>query len=106
MFGKHPCSVIKMVTNNTDAPYVHAEAWVDTTDWFVYQLKMYDRRGGAHCKTLHVLTTAVYDGCIIPVKVRMSGIKDGTSTELSLDDVKVNKDVDESVFSVRNLEAK
>jgi outer membrane lipoprotein-sorting protein len=105
-FDTHPCCVIKMVTKNSDAPYAYAEAWVDTTDWFVYQLKMYDRNSRTHCKTLEVLQTSLYDGCIIPVKVRMSGINDGTKTELSLEDVKVNKGVDEKVFSVRNLEAK
>lgn len=104
--AERSCNVIRMTTKDDAAPYSHAEAWVDVSDSFVYQLKLYDRKGGGHIKTLSVLETQTIDGCIIPVKVRMENVVDNTSTLLTLENVQVNKGIDDKTFSIQNLEAK
>lgn len=99
------CHVVKMETKDPDAPYAHAEAWVDKGDHFVYQTKMYDRRGD-HSKTLIVVETTTIDGCIIPTKVVMENHRDNHKTLLAMSDMKVNEGVDDNVFTVQYLERK
>ena len=104
--GERTCNVVSMTQKDASAPYSHAEAWADVSDSFVYQLKLYDRAGGGHIKTLSVIETQIYDGCIIPVKARMTNVVDNTSTDLVLHNVEVNGKVDEKLFTLQNLEAK
>ena len=104
--GDRSCNVVKMTSKDESAPYSHAEAWADVADSFVYQLKLYDRATGGHIKTLSVLETGVYDGCIIPVKVRMTNVSDNTSTDLVLNNVEVNGKIDGKFFTMQHLEAK
>lgn len=104
--GDRTCNVVTMTQKDASAPYSHAEAWADTADSFVYQLKLYDRAGGGHIKTLSVLETKIYDGCIIPVKVRMTNVADNTSTDLMLSNVDVNGNVDVKLFTLQHLESK
>lgn len=100
------CQVIQMTSKATDTPYSKAEAWVSKKDNFVYQMKLYERKKGRHEKTMKVLETQTIDGCILPTKVLMTSVQRGTKTMLTLEDLKVNKGVDEKVFSIRNLESR
>ncbi|MFP4014475.1 MAG: outer membrane lipoprotein-sorting protein [Chitinispirillaceae bacterium] len=100
------CQIIQMTSRATDTPYSKAEAWVSKKDNFVYKMKLYDRKKGQHEKTMEVLEAETIDGCIIPTKVLMTSVQKGTRTMLTLEDLKVNKGVDDKVFSIRNLESR
>jgi outer membrane lipoprotein-sorting protein len=100
------CDVIGMEAKDPAAPYARAEAWVDKSDHFVYQTKLYDKASGQHRKTLLIVETKTLDGCIIPTKVVMENNREGTKTLLALSEVQVNKPLDSGIFSIQNLEKK
>ncbi len=104
--GEQEFDVIEMKPKKSDTPYSRAESWVDRSDNFVYKMKLYDQRSENHVKTMTVIDTKVVDGCIIPVTIDMENIRDNHRTVMSLSDLEVNKGVDESVFTVRNLESR
>jgi hypothetical protein len=93
-----------MLTKSTESPYSKAEAFIDSTDNFVYQMKLFDKKSGAPIKTMSVLQSEVFDGCIIPTKVLMNNIRDNTKTTLLLSDIKVNQGMDSKIFTVQNME--
>lgn len=104
--GERECSVVEMKPKSADSPYSKSEAWVSKDNSFVYQMKLYDKKSSNHIKTMSVQETNTIDGCIIPVKILMINHKDNCKTQLTLSDLKVNKDVDEKVFSIQNLETR
>lgn len=100
------CDVIGMVAKDPAAPYGRAEAWVDKADHFVYQTRLYDKASGQHRKTLAIVETKTIDGCIIPTKLVMENLREGTKTLLALSEVQINKPLDSGLFSIQNLEKK
>lgn len=97
-------NVIEMVPENEDeSPYSKSRAWVKKKDHFVYRMELYDKDSEKLIKTMAVVETRTIEGVIVPVKVVMDNHRDNHKTLLQLDNVEVNSDVDENVFTVQYL---
>jgi hypothetical protein len=103
---KRSCSVIEMKLQDTNSPYAKSEAWVCNEDHLIYQMKLYDKKSNAHIKTMTVIKTDTFDGCIIPTELLMVNHRDNSETRLIVSSLKVNQEVDENVFSIQNLETR
>lgn len=94
--------IIESRSKDSNAPYRRSVIYISKTDYFGYTRELYDQKD-SHIKTITVVETEVIDGIIIPVKTIIENFEDNHKTLLSVTDLKVNQGLDESIFTIQNL---
>ncbi len=96
------CWVVVSIPKDSDAPYSKVNTYVSKEDYFVYKREMFDKKDRL-IKTFLVLETKKIDGVILPVKTVVDNTKDNHKTLLSVTDISINSDIQESIFTIKNL---
>lgn len=94
--------IIESTPVDLDSPYSKVLSYVSMHDYFIYKKEMYDDRGN-HIKTLTIIEVKVVDGVIVPIKSIFENFKDDHKTLLSVADIVLDSNIDESIFSIQNL---
>ena len=95
------CWIIKAVPNDKTAPYSKSEIWISKEDHFVYKSDFWDKKNKKN-KTISIIETQTIDGIIIPIKTYVAS-ESGHKTLLQVKDVKINKGIEPSMFSIQYL---
>jgi uncharacterized protein len=100
--GNRSCWVIESTPVDEDSPYSKVFNYVSMDNYFTYKNEMYDENGEL-IKTVTVVETQVIHGVIIPIKTVFDNIEDDHKTLLSISNIKLDSNIDESKFTVQNL---
>lgn len=96
------CWVIVSTPKDTDTPYSMVNSYISMDDYYCYKREMFDRNG-KHIKTMTIVETEIIDGVIVPVKTVFDNHKDNHKTLLAVTDIKLDIDIDESIFTIQSL---
>ena len=100
--GNRSCWVISSIPKDTDAPYSRVHSYISMDNYYCYKREMFDGNG-KHIKTMTIVETEIIDGFIFPVKTVFDNLKDDHKTLLAVTDIKIDSDIDESIFTIQNL---
>jgi outer membrane lipoprotein-sorting protein len=103
LVGKWPCYVVDVVPKREDAQYSHIAMWVREDNYLTLRTKMFDKGGGL-AKTFDALEVKRVSGQWFISKSRMQDVQHEHTTELVLDTIQVQPDIDDDEFTVRALE--
>lgn len=95
---------VSMTPKATNSPYVKTVAWVNMSNYLIYQMQCFDKKDGALLKTIKFVKIPTIKGVYVPTDVVVVNHKKGTKTMLSMSNVQVNIGLKDDVFSVQNLE--
>ncbi|MBN2534508.1 MAG: outer membrane lipoprotein-sorting protein [Spirochaetales bacterium] len=98
------CDVIESVPLDKDAPYSKQIVWISKDDSFAYKIECYDKKNKTLLKTILFLETTVIDTIIIAKRMVIDNNSQGTKTIMELQDIKVNQDIPDTIFSLQNLD--
>ena len=98
------CSIVEMKPKSSDCPYSKMDAWISKEDNYIYKYEMYDKTAGEKFKSIEAASIQTISGVIIADKIIANNFNSISKTELELSDIKLNTGVQESTFSVQNLE--
>lgn len=96
------CFVVESVPKEEDYQYSRTVSWVAKNKWLVLKKEFYDE-DGEHLKTLSVDRYENIDGFWIILKSRMHNVQKDHRTDMELDNVKINGDVTDRLFSERMM---
>ncbi len=103
-FEGHPCYVLTLDATVKDAPYYKRKMWVDKELFIQRQEEMY-AKSGALLKVSHVLDIKKIGSRHFPVEVEMiNKLRKDTKTVFKMNDVEFDVKVDQSAFSLQNLQ--
>jgi hypothetical protein len=96
--GGVDCYVIESVPKDKGYQYGTMRQYIGKEDSVTYKIELFDQKG-VQVKTLETLELKEIQGRLTAVKTRMSTLKTGTSTTLSVDNIRYDEDIPEGVFS-------
>lgn len=98
------CYKVSVSISAQDAPYSKQTLWIGKEDHVVYQVEAYDKKGSL-LKRIIFLDVKSYGakGYKIPSKIYVENVQNGNKTLMSRGDIKVDQSLDNSIFSVQNL---
>jgi len=86
---------------DADKPYELIEMWVSKESNLPVRMKIYDSSGALSKETLQ--ESRPFGTYWIPVKITMKNIKEGSRTELTMDEIKTDQGLDPEIFTPRFL---
>ncbi len=86
---------------DADKPYELIEMWVSKESNLPLRMKIYDSSGALSKETLQ--ESRPFGTYWIPVKITMKNIKEGSRTELTMDEIKTDQGLDPEIFTPRFL---
>ncbi|MDR1574875.1 MAG: outer membrane lipoprotein-sorting protein [Treponema sp.] len=98
-----PCYVIESVPRDTSYQYSKMVQWIDKATRVNHRVELYDRRGTL-VKLLETLELRDVQGRLSPTLTKMSTLAAGTSTTITVEILKYDDPIPESVFTTRFLE--
>jgi hypothetical protein len=101
--GKFDCYHLEAIPTNSDAIYGKIEMWVRKDNFVPLKQVMYGKDGSAQ-KTLLSKEIQKHGGRWFITASRMTDMKSGRQTELSLDKIDRREDIPMDNFNVRSLE--
>jgi outer membrane lipoprotein-sorting protein len=96
-----PCWVIESVPTESGPSYSKIVVWADTAHAVTRRIDYYD--GGDLLKRLTLSDIREFDGHWIPMRLEMTNLQDGGKTVFVFDEMEVNVDLDENMFSTNAL---
>jgi len=100
--GKN-CHVLELTPVDDDSPYAKVHSWIAADNFFTYKMEMYDKRSKKLLKRIVNIEVNTIKGFIIATKIIAHNLVEDTKTLFSQNDIKVNENINSSVFSVQNL---
>lgn len=101
--GGLPCKNLKVTPKRSDSEYSAIEVCVGKDNNLPLEMKMFDRSGQL-LKTFHAQAVEKIDQRWFITRSTMTNVKHEHSTVLVLSNIRIAKDVDDSTFTVRELE--
>ena len=86
---------------DADKPYELIEMWVSKESNLPMKMKIYDASGALSKETIQ--ESRPFGTYWLPVKIIMRNIKEGSRTELSMDEIKTDQGLDSEIFTPRFL---
>jgi outer membrane lipoprotein-sorting protein len=86
---------------DADKPYELIEMWVSKESNLPLKMKIYDASGDLSKETIQ--ESRSFSPYWIPVKITMRNIKEGSRTELNMDEIKTDQGLDSEIFTPRFL---
>lgn len=102
-FKDKNCFILKNIPKDKDTPYSSLKTWISKDNYYTYKIECYDKQGRLE-KTIFMEEVKEIKDCLIAVKMLAQDHLSGTKTLLLFNDVKININIDEKVFSIQNLE--
>lgn len=103
-FGGRECYVIESVPKAPeDSQYSKRVQWVAKDIWVPLKAEFYDKQG-AHLKTMVVEELEKVQGYWTTMASRMENVQTGHATEITVDKLRYNEDLKDSLFTTRFLE--
>ena len=96
------CFVIESKPKDSSYQYSRMVQWIDKATMVTHKIELYDKKG-AHVKTLEILELKDVQGRLSATKTRMTTIGGGNTT-ISVERIKYDENIPESVFSTAYLE--
>jgi outer membrane lipoprotein-sorting protein len=104
VFEGHPCYVLTLNATAKDVPYYKRRMWVDKELFIQRQEEMY-AKSGTLLKVSHVLDVKKIGSRHFPTKIEMiNKLRKDTKTVFEMNDVQFDVKLDQSVFSLQNLQ--
>jgi len=86
---------------DADKPYELIEMWVSKESNLPVRMKIYDASGALSKETIQ--ESRPFGPYWVPVKITMKNIKEGSRTELNMDEIKTDQGLDSEIFTPRFL---
>lgn len=86
---------------DADKPYESIEMWVSKESNLPVRMKSYDSSGELRKEAIQEIQSV--DTYWIPVKITMKSTKEGSRTELTMDEIKTDQGLDSEIFTPRFL---
>jgi len=102
-FNNSDCYVVESTPRETGYQYSRMIQWIDKANHVPYKVELYDRRGTL-VKLLEILELRTIQGRLTPVVTKLTTIAAGSSTTLSVVNLRYDDNVPESVFTMNYLE--
>jgi outer membrane lipoprotein-sorting protein len=102
-FNGKDCHVIESSSKDTSYQYSKMIQWIDTNNFVIYKIELYDRRG-TQVKLLEITEYREVQGRLAPYVTKMTTLADGTSTSINVVTLKYDDPIPETVFTTRYLE--
>jgi outer membrane lipoprotein-sorting protein len=100
----HACYVLTLNATVKDAPYYKRKMWVDKELFIQRQEEMY-AKSGTLLKVSHVLDVKKIGSRHFPTKIEMiNKLRKDTKTVFEMNDVQFDVKLDQSIFSLQNLQ--
>lgn len=93
---------LELKPTDEDIDYQYLYMWVNSEKWYPLKIEFYDSKGELN----KILTTGLInedDGYLFFQEILMEDIKKGGKTEILLNSVNYNLDLDDNLFTVRNM---
>jgi hypothetical protein len=103
-YNNMECSVIEMTPKDKNAPYSKTLVWINKNNNFIYKSDCYDKSKNDLLKRIVVVEVKEIKGYLIPVKMVVDSIKDGTKTLMQEDNLQIDNGLKDDIFTVQNLE--
>ncbi|GAB6392768.1 MAG: outer membrane lipoprotein-sorting protein [Treponematales bacterium] len=97
------CYVIQSVPADKDYQYSKTVSWIDKASFRVYKSELYDKRGML-AKVMEMSAYKDVQGRDTPTQTKVSTVAAGTSTTVTMDIIKYDDPIPESVFTTAYLE--
>jgi len=94
--------VLKIVPTDDDIDYKYGKMWVQKSNWFPVKLEFYDSDGELH-KVLTTKDVKQIDGYWTAGQMTMKNVQKGSKTVLQLAEIAYDKEIDDRLFTTRNL---
>jgi outer membrane lipoprotein-sorting protein len=92
------CYVIESVPKDKSYQYSKMVQWIDKGNMVTVKIELYDKRSSL-IKTLEITELREVQGRLTPMATRMTTIAAGTSTTITVNDIKYDEPLAESVFT-------
>lgn len=96
------CLLLELKPLATSSAYSKLECWVDEGDWLPLRTDYYDSSGEL-LKRFILSDIRTVDGVATPYHYVMTGLQDGSVTEMTILKVRYDLDIPDSLFSVSSL---
>jgi outer membrane lipoprotein-sorting protein len=97
------CYVIQSLPNDSDFMYSKTVSWVDESNYRLYKVELYNKRGTVE-KTMEMSSFRDVQGYDTAAQTKVSTLSTGTSTTLFQDIIKYDDPIPEGVFTTAYLE--
>jgi outer membrane lipoprotein-sorting protein len=97
------CYVIQSLPNDSDFAYSKTVSWVDKSNYRLYKIELYNKRGAVE-KTMEMSGFRDVQGHDTAAQTKVSTVSAGTSTTLFQDIIKYDDPIPEGVFTTAYLE--
>jgi outer membrane lipoprotein-sorting protein len=98
-----PLFVVESVPKDKSYQYAKMIQWIGKADKITYKIELYNKRGALH-KVLEVLTVKTIQDYETPVVTRMTTVTAGTSTTITIENLKYDDPIPDGVFTQSYLE--
>jgi outer membrane lipoprotein-sorting protein len=102
-FNGKDCYVIESKPKDSSYQYSKMVQWIGKDDKVAYKAELYDKKG-THIKTLETLELRNVQGRLSAVRSRMSTLKAGTSTTMTVESLRYDRPLSETIFTTEFLE--
>ncbi|MFO7850263.1 MAG: outer membrane lipoprotein-sorting protein [Spirochaetia bacterium] len=103
-FADRDCYVVESVPKDPDdSQYSKRIQWVAKDIWVPLKTEFYDTRGD-HLKTMTVKELEKVQGYWTTMETRMENVQSGHATEIRVDKIKYDEELQDSLFTTRFLE--
>jgi outer membrane lipoprotein-sorting protein len=97
------CYVLELVATTRTVPYPQEKVWIDKEHFLLWKGE-YSTKSGRLLKTIETLEAEEIDGRMLPTESRIvDAMKQDSQTLLIIDEIDVNIQLDESIFSLQEL---
>jgi len=101
--GGKACWVIESRPKDPDYQYSRMVSWIEKATKLSLKIELYDRKGELQ-KVLEILKAGETQGRLAPMVTRMSSVKAGSSTTITVDIIKYDDPIPAGVFTTKFLE--
>ena len=99
------CFQLEMIPTESGPHYSKIIVWVDSERFVALQIDYYDE-DGEYLKRLDVSDIEQIEGKWIPKKMVMKNVQDGGETIIETTEIQLNVNLDDALFTTRNLKRK
>ncbi|MBN2535061.1 MAG: outer membrane lipoprotein-sorting protein [Spirochaetales bacterium] len=105
LFEEKECWIIDQFPRDKEAPYSKVRVWIGKDDYYQYKAECYDKkREDELIKTISIPEVNIIDGIIKTSRMAVENHKYNSLTLIQFTDIKLNIDLDNDIFTVKNLE--
>ncbi len=93
---------LEMIPSDEDIDYQYVYMWVNSDKWYPVKIEIFNSSGEL-AKIMDTSSINEEDGYLTFEEIVMRDVKEGSKTEIILSDVSYDIELDDNLFTVRNL---